>query len=114
VGARRYVLVPASRGFAFTRCVGDGVAPYQEVSGGRVLSEAEYGRLLPLLYDLKVIKRSNVCIADAPVLSVTIKGPRGEKKYVDESAQCAILDTPLLDRGAIEKVLSRFDKLSGL
>lgn len=112
VNAKKFTLTVASRGVAWTRCVGDGKAAYMETSGSRTLSETEFKNLLPLLENLRIVKPTGFCIADASMLTVKAATPLGTQDYVDDGFQCQVKDKPLLDRGTIYQVLTRFDQLT--
>lgn len=112
VNAKKFTLTVATRGVAWTRCVGDGKTAYMETTGTRTLSETEFKSLLPLLESLKIIKPTGYCIADASLLTVKVTTPLGTQDYVDDGFQCQIKDKPLLDRGTINQVLDRFDDLT--
>lgn len=112
VNAKKFTLTAATRGVAWTRCVGDGKAAYMETSGSRTLSETEFKNLLPLLENLRIVAPNGGCIADASMLTVKATTPLGAQDYVDDGFQCQVKDKPLLDRGTISQVLDRFDELT--
>jgi hypothetical protein len=112
VGAKKFTLTVASRGLSWTRCVGNGTSAYQPMSSSRGLTETELKDLGPVLENLRVVKPTGSCIADASMLTVSITTPLGAQDYVDDGFQCAVKDKPLLDRQALNQVLDRLNTLA--
>jgi hypothetical protein len=112
IGIKRFTLLVAARVLAWTRSIGDGTTPYRQMSGSKILTEKEFRELWPLLTNLKVIKADGLCITDLPTLSVTVRTPTGEQKYVDDCSQCVAKGRLLIERDAIESVLDRLDELA--
>ena len=112
VNAKKFTLTVATRAVAWTRCVGDGKSAYMETSGNQTLSETDFKNLVPLLENLRVVTPNGGCIADASMLSVTVKTPLGSQDYVDDGFQCQVKDKPLLDRGTIYQVIDRLNTLT--
>jgi hypothetical protein len=114
INAQKFTLAVASRGLSWTRCDSSGgsMVPYKQVSGMRVITDAEFKDLGSVLGNLRVVKADGACIADASLLTVTVTNPLGSQKYIDDGFQCTIMDKPLLDRGAIQQVIDRLNKLA--
>lgn len=109
VGARKFDLVLATRALTWTLCVGDGVMPYRETPGGRTLTATEFTDLKTLLRKLTVVKPDFGCLADAPMLTVTVRTATAEQQYVDDKFQCHVPDKPYLRRSAIDDVLKKLE-----
>lgn len=112
VGAKKFTLTVATRKLDWVRCVGDGKTAYVEMTGSRGLSETEFKNLGPLLENLRVVAPTGGCIADAAMLTVSVRTPLGAQDYVDDGFQCEVKDRPLLDRGAINQTLDRLDSFT--
>jgi len=110
-GAKKFTLTVASRGLAWTRCVGSATTPYQPVSDSRVLSDTELKDLGAVLGNLRVVARTGACAADASTMTATVTNPLGTQDYVDDLSQCAVQDKPLLDRQTLTQALDRFSTL---
>ena len=111
IGAQKFTLAVATRGLSWTRC-NSTVSPYKQESGSRVITDSELKDLGSVLGNLRVVKATGSCIADAPMLTVNVTNPRGSQDYVDDGYQCTVKDKPYLDRGAIDQVLSSMNKLA--
>lgn len=105
VGGRKFTLTVSTGDLTWRKCTGDGVVPYTEVSGGRALTSTELKDLTSLLEKLTVVKADGACIADAPMLSVTVQTTLATQQYVDDGFQCSVKDKPYLQRTAINDVL---------
>jgi hypothetical protein len=110
-GAVKYTLTIATRTVDYTRCVGDGVAPYMPKTGSKTLTAAEYATVTPALDALKVVKSDGGCVADAPFLYLTVATATAEQKYVDDLDSCSVTGLPLVARTALQNLL---DKLAPL
>ncbi len=55
------------------------------------------------------MKPDGGCIADAPMLSVTVRTALAEQQYVDDGFQCSVKDKPYLVRTAINDVLTQLE-----
>ena len=109
VGAKKFTLTVASRNLDWVRCVGDGKSAYMETTGSRSLSETEFKNLVPLLENLRVVSPDGGCIADAPMLTLSVITPLGSQAYVDDGFQCEVKDRPFIERGALNQTLDRLD-----
>lgn len=112
VGGRKFTVVLSTQALAWVKCVGDGVMPYREMSGGRMLTTAELKDLTALLEKLTVVAPDGGCIADAAMLSVTVQTALATQQYVDLGFQCSVKDKPYLQRIAITDVLTKLESFA--
>lgn len=113
INAQKYTLTVATKGLAWTRCISsNSTTPYMEASGSRVLSDAELKDLGSVLGNLRVIKPTGGCIADASMLTVDVSNPYGSQQYVDDGFQCSVMDKPFIERGTIQSALDSCNKLA--
>jgi hypothetical protein len=112
VGGRTFSVAMATGDVTFTKCIGDGIVPYMPMSGSRRLSDADFKDLKALLEKLTVVKSVDACLADAPMLTVTVKTATASQAYIDDGFSCSIKDKPFLARSAISEAMSKLDTLT--
>ena len=112
VGGRKFTVTLATATVAYTKCIGDGVAPYMPMSGSRTLTDAELKDLKAQLEKLTVVKAPDACITDVPMLTVTVQTAMGSQAYADDGFPCQVKDKPFLSRMVIGEAMAKLDTLT--
>lgn len=112
-GARKFTVTFATKTVDSAVCVGSSMTPYMLKTATTTLSDAQLAEARTVLDAIKVVARTMVCAADAPLLTVTVTNGGGTQDYIDDLDQCTDTTKPVVTRAAIQAALDKLAALTG-